>query len=710
VERIAAHEGLLAHLIRSVRPDLGDVIAETGRVETAVVGLGGQGTRHAGLMREFGTHVTAGISPDRGGERIHETIPVYDDVTSCLADHPNLAAVSIWRHLSSARDAALEAIGAGIPLVVLITEGIPLRDVRDILAAARARGTLLIGGNTPGVIFPPEGIKIGMLPNVFHAAEPEPGRCGPNGVTILSRSGAILYHMSDALASAGIAQNGVLGVGGDGAIGSTFRQLVPLVMAHEHTDLVVVAGEIGGAQEELLAKEIREHAQVYSKPLVALVSGNRAPAGKTMGHAGAIVAPGQEYGTFRSKRRALEEAGVTVVNSQYDLIETVREALGGKSYFDPARYHERMRETWEAAPPPKGWGTRITKVEPNRLTVAGRLLEDVVESAGLLEAAYLLLRHDFPEGPVYRELEAAAVEAVRRDAPDAAMREGEQLSTALARWILLDEDLAAETLPEEKRPEHVARALGRVVRFLARALGQEEALDAAPWDATFAHLIAAAAGAGDKPSPETVRLIQAMAVASIDHGVTPPSAQATVVAASVRAPYEMALASGLGAITDVHGGAGQRAAEFFRSCTDRAKSENIPLEEAATAQVAAAVRSGRRIAGLGHRIHNLDPRRDVLWRMADEARASGACVEVSRIVEDLFEECRGFRLPINVDGVIGAIAADLGLHAMAAKALFILGRVAGLSAHYFEEVTTQPPMRRIRFDEAVYRGPEAGSE
>ena len=104
------------------------------------------------------------------------------------------------------------------------------------------------------------------------------------------------------------------------------------------------------------------------------------------------------------------------------------------------------------------------------------------------------------------------------------------------------------------------------------------------------------------------------------------------------------------------------------------------------------VRAGRKISGLGHRIHKQDPRRDVLWNLADDAGAAGPCVEVSRIVEDLFAEARGFRLP-----------------AVAAKALFILGRVAGLTAHYFEEVTTQSPMRRIRFEEAVYRGPEAAS-
>ena len=231
-ERIPAHEGMLCHLIKHARPDLVETIKQTQRIETVVIGLGAQGTRHAGLMQEFGTTVTAGIAAGRGGQRIHETIPVYDNVEECLTEHPDIAACSIWRHFTTARDAALEAIEAGIPLVVLITEGIPLRDVRDILGAASRHKTTLIGGNTPGVMFPPEGIKVGMLPDVFYPAEPGPGKTDASGVTIVSRSGAILYHLSDALASAGIAQNAVLGVGGDGAIGATFRQLVPLVMAH----------------------------------------------------------------------------------------------------------------------------------------------------------------------------------------------------------------------------------------------------------------------------------------------------------------------------------------------------------------------------------------------------------------------------------------------------------------------------------------------
>jgi len=697
---IRASEGLLAHMIGTIRPDLLLVIEETDTIETAVIGLGGQGTRHAGMMQQFGTTVVAGVAPGRAGERVAETIPVFDSIASLMTAHPHLAAVSIWRHFSSARDAALEAIEAGVPIIVLITEWIPLRDVRDILAAADEKGSLLLGGNTPGAIFPPERIKVGMLPDVFHPAEPTPGRAGPDGVTILSRSGAILYHMSDALAATGIAQNGVIGVGGDGAIGSTFRDLVPLVMGHEKTDLVVVAGEIGGAQEEYLAQDITEHPEKYPKPLVAMISGRRAPAGKTMGHAGAIVAPGQEFGTFASKRDALTAAGVSVVNSQIDLMTVVKEILGTKTYFSIEDYYTRMQETWEQPPAPPSWGTRITGVGPNRLNVGGYLLEDLVRNVDLVSATHLLVTGELPDDETRGKLSAAAVAAAKAPGVAALTGEGIQLSTQLAMRILGDPELTQPAVTDPADQAMLtAKALGRAVRHLAEILGHGDALDADDFRSLIARAVGAPADFG------AAAVVEALAVASVDHGVTPPSAQATIMAATVRAPYAMGLASGAGAVTDVHGGAGADAATFFLSCVARSKAEGIPVADAAYQTLDAASRTGRRTAGMGHRVHTEDPRRNVLWEMALSAGTAGACVALSREMEEIFAEVRGFRLPINVDGVIGAVVADLGLDPVAAKALFILGRLAGLSAHYFEEIRTQPPMRRVNFAQAEYRGP-----
>ena len=705
--RIKATDGFLFHLVGKLRPGLADRVAKSGRLDTIILGLGGQGTKHAGLMRDFGTSVVAGVAPGGAGTRVHEVIPVFDSVKDCLAEFPDVVAASVWRHYSTAREAALEAIEAGIPLVVLISEGLPLKDVRDIIVSARAHKTVLIGGNTPGLIFPPERIKIGMLPDVFTPEEVAPGRFGPRGVTIISRSGAILYHMSDAMASVGIAQNAVIGIGGDGAIGSTFRDLVPLAMEYENTDLVIVAGEIGGCQEELLARDIRDNPKKYPKPLVALVSGARAPEGKTMGHAGAIVTPGLETGTFLSKKKALEEAGVPVVNSQFELIDAVREKLKGKTYFLPERYYARMKAIWDAPPPKPSWTTLITKVEPNNLVVRGYRVQDLIARTSLVEAAHLITLGELPDENRRASLTRLALDAAKRPLPPVVRNPEEDMSKSFQKYLLADEELAAfKPVGKAAQAEKTVFALGRFAAYLAGLQSHSAALAAIEPEAPFAHAVYRAISGSGTRDAKRARMLEAVIVASLDHGVTPPSAQATLIASSVRASYEVAVAQGAGAITDIHGGAGEKAAAFFLQCAGLASGQDLSLEEATRAVIRRYIKEGRRVEGMGHRVHTQDPRRDALWALAEESGLAGPCVAISRIAGNMLREVRGLDLPINVDGVIGAIVADMGLDPKLAKALFIFGRIMGLSAHYFEEVASQPPMRPINFNEAIYRGIE----
>lgn len=708
MERIRVDEGMLYYLIERCKPDLAKQISASGRIETIVVGLGNQGTKHAGLMHEFGTTITAGIAPERGGSRIHEVIPVYDSVEECVKEHPNIAAASIWRHYSNARSAVLEVIEAGVPIVLLISEGIPLRDVRDVIVAARRHNTLLIGGNTPGAIFPPEGIKIGMLPDVFYPEEVSPGRCGPRGVTILSRSGAILYHMSDALASVGIAQNAVIGVGGDGAVGAQFHRLVPIVSAYENTDLVVVAGEIGGCQEELLARDVMDNPHKYPKPIVALISGAHAPEGKTMGHAGAIVSPGQTYGTFASKKEALTEAGIRVCNSQYDLIKEVKSRLKNRTYFQIDRYYEDMSGKWDVLPKKPSWGTLVTRVAPNSLMVSGYRLEELIDKATLLEAVHLLIKKELPSQENHRLYTKTAIDAARLKPHPIKMSRAEDISKYVMKCLLMDPDISSFPQHGENWPvQKTAFTLGRVARYLCRVFGNELAFqEFLKDDRSFTDVLSCALGGGNRVNHKQARMLEALIVACVDHGVTPPSAQATRIAASVRADYDVALANGVGAITDVHGGAGAKAADFFKKCVEKSQKEGLDLKDATHKIIEEYVCASKRIEGLGHRYHTKDPRRDALWNMAVRCSVAGRCVEISRFVSDLFEMVRGIYLPINVDGVIGAIVADMGLPSPLAKAIFLYGRIAGLSAHYFEEVASQPPMRRINFEEAVYRGAE----
>lgn len=704
-EKIKATDGMLYYIVKKIRPELAKHVSRLNKLETLIVGLGGQGFKHAGLMNEFGTTIAAGVAPGKGGSRVHEVIPVYESVQKAIAEHPGIVACSIWRHYATARDATIEAIESGIPLVVLITEGIPLKDVRDILVEARKNNTVLIGGNTPGLIFPPERIKIGMLPDVFYPEEKEPDKFGSKGVTIISRSGAILYHMSDAMASVGIAQNAVIGVGGDGAIGSTFKELVPLAMDYENTDLVIVAGEIGGCQEELLAQDIKDHPDKYPKPLVTLISGAHAPEGKTMGHAGAIVTPGLETGTYKSKKEALESVGVPVLNSQFDLIKTVQEKLKGKTYFSPERYYENMRHIWEAPPPKPSWSTLVTKVVPNNLIIRGFSLQEIIEHASLISASFLVIQGELPDDRTVKTLTGLAVNAAKKPGPTASRNPREDVSKTLEKYLLSDEELVSFH-PEGKcaQVEKTVFCLGRFTAYLAHILGHKSGLDGADASEPLSHLIYRIITGEEEIDPARSRMLEAMIVASLDHGVTPPSAQATLIASSVRAAYEIAVAHGVGAITDIHGGAGEKAAIFFRKCAELAEKGNLSIEEATRKIMSEYVRDGRRIEGMGHRLHTRDPRRDVLWNLAGSKGVAGTCVAISRIAGDILQEVRGLNLPINVDGVIGAIVADMGLDPKLAKILFIFGRLCGLSAHYFEEIMTQPPMRRINFAQAVYRG------
>jgi citrate synthase len=511
--------------------------------------------------------------------------------------------------------------------------------------------------------------------------------------------------MSDAMASVGIAQNGVIGIGGDGAIGSTFRDLVPLAMAYENTDLVIVAGEIGGCQEELLAQDINNRPDQYPKPLVALISGAHAPAGKTMGHAGAIVTPGLETGTFKSKKAALESAGVTVVNSQFDLITAVQEKLNGRKYFNPKRYYEKMRNIWEAPAPKPSWSTAVTKVEPNNLVIRGYKLQDLINHCSLISAANLIVQGELPDSSTEASMTRLAVEASTKPVPDIYRNPNEDISKTLSKYLLADEALAAfQPRGKPAQVEKTVFCLGRFATYLAHILGNPAAILGSSLKTPFSQLVYRVISGEDKVDSARSRILEAMIVGCIDHSVTPPSVQATRIASSVRAGYEVAVAHGVGAITDVHGGAGEKAALFFRKCVDLSEEESLSLEDATRKMISEYIQSGRRIEGMGHRLHTQDPRRDVMWTLADKYGLAGSCVAISKMMTGIFEEIRGMHLPINVDGVIGAIVADMGLDPQLAKVLFIFGRISGLSAHYFEEIATQPQMRRINFSEAVYRG------
>lgn len=273
---------------------------------------GSEGTFHTQRMLEFGAQIVAGVSPGKGGSE-HLGLPVFDTVAAAVAQTgANVAGVFVPP--AFAADAIMESAAAGVGLVVCITELVPVNDMVRARALVNRLGTRLLGPNCPGLMSPGEKTKLGIIPN----------QCGyPGRVGMVSRSGTLTYEIMDALGRAGLGQSTAVGIGGDPVLGLSFSDVLELFAEDEETDLVVIAGEIGGAAEERAAELI---AGGYPKPVVGFISGRTAPPGKRMGHAGAIISG--NTGSAASKVEALHRAGVEVADTIEQIVELVVSRLG----------------------------------------------------------------------------------------------------------------------------------------------------------------------------------------------------------------------------------------------------------------------------------------------------------------------------------------------------------------------------------------------
>jgi succinyl-CoA synthetase alpha subunit len=266
------------------------------RTRLLVQGITGyQGAFHTKLMLDAGTRVVAGVTPGKGGTRVHE-VPVFETVEEAVRETGANACV-LFVPARFARDAALEAIANQLTPVAIITEGMPVHDAIEIVAYARRRGVRVLGPNGPGITTPGE-CRAGIMPTHLFTR-------GPVGV--VSRSGTLTYEIVAGLTRAGLGQSTAVGLGGDPVVGTSFVEALELFNADPDTRAVVLIGEIGGSAEEEAARYI---ARSLTKPVVAYIAGRTAPPGKRMGHAGAVIS-GTE-GTAEHKVRALEAAGVAV--------------------------------------------------------------------------------------------------------------------------------------------------------------------------------------------------------------------------------------------------------------------------------------------------------------------------------------------------------------------------------------------------------------
>lgn len=552
---------------------------------------GREGQARTRLMQDYGTRVVGGVTPGKGGASVLG-LPVFNTCGEAVAALGPIDISVLFVPALGIRDAAIEAIEAGIGLVVLVADRVPVWDAMAIASAAKTRGARFLGPNTLGIASPGRAV-VGMIGGRAESARAwfKPPRAGGGtGVGIISRSGGMSSSTGYYCGQAGVRISSIVHIGGDAVLGLRIPEVAELFQADPETDAIVVFGEIGGSQEEELA-ELMASGRV-TKPVIAYVGGKAAKAGTRFSHAGAIIEG--DKGTHAGKVAALRSAGATVVDAFGELPEAVVRVLRSRGSASLMSEAERKAV----------WTTGVTLIEPNRVAVRGHDIADLMGKVGFGSAVHLIL---------------------------------------------------TGALPDER----------------------------------------------------VGRLMDAILVSSIDHGATPPSCLAARTVASTGASLSASVAAGISSINRHHGGAIEDCARYLARLIAQAANSGRSLDALAAEEVARIKATGARISGFGHRIHTKDPRTVRLLALAAEAgvgAGDASHIAAARAVERAFAAI-GKPLPINVDGAIGAILADLGMDPSVFNGVFMIARTPGLVAHVVEEQTRERPMRRIDPVNHAYDGP-----
>ncbi len=716
--------------------------------DTAVIVLGITGKQGRKLTREmldYGTKIVAGVTPGKGGDEVDE-VPVYNTVGEALKNHPeaNTCLVSVPR--DAARAAAVNAIATGkFSLVNVLTEGIPIRDSAEIVQAAEDHGVRVIGPASVGAIVPSERVKIGAI------GGSDAGVFYPGRIAIFSKSGGMCLSISmDIFNKLGYGVSVVVGMGGDLILGTTFKDLLAMVRDDPDTRLVVLNGELGGTYEEDAAAYIRETG--FPKRVIARLTGVGAeaifPVGSRMGHAGAIIGEGN-LGTYESKVRAFEAAGVSVAKTGTELITLVEHempASEGAELDKPDSLEPEIvsisktkLEGLKAQVRAVQTKTSLTAIRNGMPYFRGYPLPDLMRKAGILEMRFMALKREDPTPdklarfrkicnycfshlPEMGDAVLAAVSSYKMGNPlNAACAAGLlALPVNGGRVPMAPEAQGFMTPTEFEALSLVAQTTHIVGNVLGhRLMGSDD---------RSAEAVFFLAMNGRLPTPVEADLTRAVYVACLDHTPATPSSLAGLVSYSGGNSLKTALAAAITAMGDVHAGAGEGTAEtlqeYIPAFNEAMKSKGSFEADGRAirsipelAQYIVDKTTGKfgdpksKVPGYGHRYYGLygkDPRAVTMIELAREHGVYGQYIQLALEIEKVLRDQKNTTLCMNVDGVIGAVFSEIGMDWHAGKATFIIPRTVGVLGELLEQRAGS--FFRLANESTVYVGPELGRE